>query len=663
MTGTRQTRTGTDMMDAIDAAGIDELLEELAACIEPVKAPHPAKWIEENIDLPKSVSPSLPGPVRLMPYQQGVLDALHDPTVREVDLVWGTQLGKSALWQWFLAANACAREAPMMVCGADRTSIKNVSRLRLYPTYRNTPPVAALLPNSRHDQDTFLVDLRHTWIRFGWSGSASSLGEATVGVLVLTELDKFTRDVSEEADSEDLARNRVKNVPDHKIIAESTPSREDTSRIWKNWERSDQREYHVPCPHCGTYQVLEWGTAEPGKPGIKWESPEGKTKDIAVAAALARTTVYYECARCHEAIHEEHKWSMLEAGRWVPKGMNVRKSGRLRGKRPKNPRAGFRLSSLYSPIVTWGDMVALFLEKKRDGLSGLQDFWNSWLALPWRDRGEAPEWEKVGARLRNAELTPGVVPEKAMILTAAIDRHERHQNYVVRAWGMVDGAWTSWQIDHGETVNLADAAEIVLEGAYQQQGSSRDTVQPRLVAVDSGWRPEETYALCRRYPGRAVAVKGHDPWRALYTIASAVINPRTRKPYPSGLALYHIDVGRVKPEIYYKLKEGPAAGGPGAFNLYSAVDEDYLRQLCGETRTTKLDKHNREVQAWQVIDPVIGSHYLDCEVYAWVAAEILKVKMGIGKARRVRTGKGRTRTDTDGRGRRIRGRRLSGRGL
>ena len=622
-----------------------DVWRDLAACIEPVKAPHPAKWIEENIDLPKSVSPSLPGPVRLMPYQRGVLDALHDPEIREADLAWGTQLGKSALWQWFLGANACARGAPMMVCGADRTSIKNVSRLRLYPTYRNTPAVAALLPHSKHDQDTFLVDLRHTWIRFGWSGSASSLGEATVGVLVLTELDKFTRDISEEADSEDLARNRVKNVPDHKIIAESTPSREDTSRIWKNWTRSDQREYHVPCPHCGAYQVLEWGTAEPGKPGVKWESPDEKSKDIAIAAALARATVYYECAHCHQAIHEEHKWGMLEAGRWVPRGMTVDRAGRLHGKSPRNPRAGFRLSSLYSPIVTWGDMAALFLEKKREGLSGLQDFWNSWLALPWRDRGEAPEWEVVGSRLRLETLTPGVVPGEALVLTAAIDRHERHQNYAVRAWGMVDAAWTSWQIDHGETVNLTEAAEIVLESAYQQAGT-RETIQPRMVAVDSGWRPEETYALCRRYPGRAVAVKGHDPWRALYTIASAVINPRTRKPYPGGLALYHIDVGRVKPEIYYKLKDGPRAGEPGAFNLYNAVDEDYLRQLCGETRTTKLDKHNREVQAWEVIDPVIGSHYLDCEVYAWVAAEILRVKMGLGRSGRTRGAKG-----TDGHGR------------
>ncbi|WP_281181178.1 phage terminase large subunit family protein [Candidatus Arsenophonus triatominarum] len=43
------------------------------------------------------------------------------------------------------------------------------------------------------------------------------------------------------------------------IVLGSTPTVKHVSRIEKVYNESDQRHYWVPCPHCGEFQILEWG--------------------------------------------------------------------------------------------------------------------------------------------------------------------------------------------------------------------------------------------------------------------------------------------------------------------------------------------------------------------------------------------------------------------
>ena len=588
-----------------------EMWDQFADLLTPPERVHPMAWIERNVFLPRTVSP-MPGRVRIYPYQREPLDAMFDPTVREVVLCWGTQLGKSAIWQWLIPYYARTNPVPVMVVTPDRESAKKLSRLRIYPIITACHATRPLLP-ARHEQDTFLVNLLNCYVRFGWSGSVASLGSESIFFLIFTELDKMTRDKTQEGDPEDLAMNRVKAYANHKVIKEGTPTREDTSRIWSNLERSDMRKYHVPCPHCGEFQELIWGIADPGSPGVKWsKGPDGHSEPI-----IASATAYYECAHCHKDIHEESKPGMLTRGKWVSRTQTIDKSGRIRGTAPNVRRAGFHLSSLYSLQVTWGEMAATFLEKLRHGREGLQDFWNAWLCLPWRDPGESPEWETVSTRLRG-NRPAGTVPKEAVFLTAAIDCHEYHQNYIVRAWGRNN---TSWLIDFGTCETLAQTIPLVVEAEYEQE-ENEQPVQAARIAIDAGWRPDQTYAFTRKVGPRAIAVRGQGTWRAPWSMSNIEVDPRTKKPYPGGQRLYHVHVTHYKPEIYYLLKEGPLAGEAGAFNLNTSINEEYLRQLCGETRVKKYDRRNHEYEEWVVTDKGVGNHYLDCEVYAWAAADI-----------------------------------------
>ena len=60
-----------------------------------------------------------------------------------------------------------------------------------------------------------------------------------------------------EGDPIEIGTRRTDQYPDFKILKGSTPGKpKGDSRIEKDWERSDQRRFYVPCPHYGHLQPL-----------------------------------------------------------------------------------------------------------------------------------------------------------------------------------------------------------------------------------------------------------------------------------------------------------------------------------------------------------------------------------------------------------------------
>ncbi|MFW5406260.1 phage terminase large subunit family protein [Pectobacterium carotovorum] len=85
------------------------------------------------------------------------------------------------------------------------------------------------------------------------------------------------------------------------------PTVKGTSRIEKSYEESDQRRYYVPCPHCGEYQILEWGW--PDTPyGIKWDKDENGDGLL--------ETAYYVCRHNGCVLHHNEKAAMVKRGEW-----------------------------------------------------------------------------------------------------------------------------------------------------------------------------------------------------------------------------------------------------------------------------------------------------------------------------------------------------------
>jgi len=216
-----------------------------------------AEWVPRWVRLPAIVA-AIPGrwSADLFPYCTGVLDAWCDPYIEQIALEWASQLGKTTLIACLALYVADQDPGPMLLASSVQSSVKELVSLRLYPMLEACDRTRDLLP-PKHLQDDYLVSLTTMLIYTGWSGSATRMGEKSIRYVMMTELDKWAIRASLEADPEHLAGERRKAFPNFKILKESTPTIEGLSRIHSAYQASDRRRFHVPCPKCGAYQVLD----------------------------------------------------------------------------------------------------------------------------------------------------------------------------------------------------------------------------------------------------------------------------------------------------------------------------------------------------------------------------------------------------------------------
>ena len=113
---------------------------------------------------------------------------------------------------------------------------------------------------------------------------------------MIDEVDRFPMDL--EGSPIDLLFQRTTTFAGRrKIFLLSTPTHAAESRIEQAWREGDMRRYHVPCPHCGAFQVLVWEQ-------IRWPGED-------------RRRAFYVCCHCGEAIQERQKQNMVAQGRWI----------------------------------------------------------------------------------------------------------------------------------------------------------------------------------------------------------------------------------------------------------------------------------------------------------------------------------------------------------
>jgi phage terminase large subunit GpA-like protein len=427
----------------------------------------------------------------------------HEPFERVV-LWFATQLGKSEVLYNAVMQRIHTDPQDMMMVQPTLQDAQDHSAQRFLPTILQTPVMHGKVAvrksrdestswRSRSIQGGFTV-------YFAGANSAASLASKPLGFAVADEVDKWPADVDNEGPPLGLLEERMSNFSRRKLLIASTCNIKGQSIIEAEYLASDQRKYHVPCPHCGEHQVLVWGASEDF--GIKW---------LKTASGDPRPeTAVYVCRHCGTAIEEHHKEGMLRGGVWIASA-----PGAGQGKR-----AGFWLNKLYSPLgwKSWADLVDEWVkaqEAKRTGNSApLKKFLNSSLAETWEEKGSGADGSALRARAE--EYPTGIVPRGGLMLTMGVDTQPDRLEARVWAFGRGEESWlVERHVIYGDP-NLDEGTEgspwtrltEIRTTALEHACGSRMLIE--ATAIDTGGHnTHAVYAYCRAHShAKVLAVKG-----------------------------------------------------------------------------------------------------------------------------------------------------------
>lgn len=553
--------------------------------LRPIERVTVSRWAEANRVLPDSNS--IPGPWRnsVTPYLTEIMDAFSDEMVEEIIFVKPTQVGGTSAMENMLASAIAQDPAPAMCVYPSDDLAERTVESKLDPMIKSCKVLAAKY--RVNDSKKLALKFADMTVWLTGANSPADLASTNIRYLFMDEVDKFPGASKKEADPVSLAKERTKTFFNRKIFMASTPTLK-TGHIWKAKEAADvEKHYFVPCPHCGAFIELKFAQ-------IKWPSKE----DVPESADRAEMATYV-CQNCGCVITDQDKGKMLAAGRWKPV--------RQKTQHPKS--VAFWMNTLYSPFTRFSDIAREFMRSKDDP-ELLHNFANSWLAEPWEDTKLKTNAEMVMER--QTETPEWTLPPWTKLVTGGIDVQENCLYWTIRAWG---DYMTSQNISHGQALSMGEVERIMNTELTMPNG---EKVMVNLALMDSGDQTEDVYEFCALNSDWALPCKGTTTMLSHYRL-STVNKAGSRA---NGMTLVLVDGGKYKDQIAARMRK---ENGTGAWMVYQGCDLDYAEQVTAEHKITERSG-GKEVQRWVLKTSHADNHYLDCEVYAAAAADVLGVR-------------------------------------
>lgn len=544
-----------------------------------------SEWAEEYRIL-DAKSAAMPGPWSndVTPYLVGVMDEFNNYETEKIVFVKPTQIGGTEALQNMIGYIVAQDPAPTMIVYPTDTLAKSVSENRLQPMLKATPEIA-----KKFDENSPLLELQFDgmYLTLAGSNSPSGLASKPIRFLMMDEVDKYPGASSKEADPIKLAMERTKTFHNRKIYITSTPTLK-TGHIWKEKEGADiEKHYFVPCPHCGEYIEFKFQN-------IKF--PDSEDMSYADRAEFAT----YVCQECGCVITDNDKHNMLRLGEWRTVRHNTKYVRSV----------AFWINTLYSPFVRWSDIAKEFLTTKDDP-EDFQNFVNSWLAEPWEDTKLKTSAELVMER--QTEVPALIVPSWAKMITGGVDIQETSLYWSIRAWG---DFLTSQNIAHGQALSFEEVDRIMNLEYMNEYG---EPFVVNLCLIDSGDQTDTVYDFCVYHSDYALPVKGASHAQLSHYKLSKINREGSSA---NGMTLVLVDGDKYKDMIAGRMRK---PNGRGSWMVYNGCDTEYATQVTNEHKVN-VKSGGQVRQVWKPKYSHADNHYLDTEVYAMAAADIMGVR-------------------------------------
>jgi phage terminase large subunit GpA-like protein len=200
------------------------------------------------------------------------------------------------------------------------------------------------------------------------------------------------------------------------------------------------------------------------------------------------------------------------------------------------------------------------------------------------------------------------------MLTAGVDVQKDMLYWSIRAWGPY---LTSQNILHGKAFRF-DEIEAVMNAEYFKANGDQMLVE--LCLIDSGYNADTTYEFCLLNSDWAKPVKGSS-WGMMSNFRISRID--SVKGQNIGIDLVMVDGGKYKDTISARLRK---PNGRGSWMVHKDCDIEYAKQVTAEQKVNKRMASGAVKQVWELKQTHGDNHWLDCEVYAFAAADIMGVR-------------------------------------
>lgn len=550
-----------------------------------VFAPPPDLTVSEWADSERRLSPeSSAEPGRWNTargeYQRDPMDAVSDPGVHTVVMMWPSQSGKSEVLLNAIGYHIHHDAAPILMLQPTLETAQAFSKDRLAPMLRDTPALAGKVndPRTRDSHNT----IRHKVFEGGsvtiiGANSTAGLASRPIRIVLADEVDRYPVSAGTEGDPVLLAKKRTTTFWNRKLIMTSTPTVKGESRIEAAYDASDQRKFWVPCPDCDESQTLKWAQ-------VRWDKDKPET-------------AHYTCEHCGVLWTDARRWSAVRRGEWRAEG-------------DFNGVAGFWLNEIYSSWVTLAEMARAFLDAK--GYPDLlRVFVNTSLAETWEETGETVAPTLIDAR--RAAYGADALPEGVDFLTAGVDVQGDRLECEIVGWNRDERSWgVRYVVIHGDPAQDHVWKELD-ERLLQSFSAGGRKLYIQAVAIDSGGHHAETVYrfAATRIARRVWATKGQGgQGRPVWPMRSSKTRTNDR------VFVIGVDTAKDAVTSRWGIEDGPGACAIPADPKFG-YDAEWVEQMTAEKRMTRF-REGRPYKVW-VLPKGRRNEAFDCRVLALAA--------------------------------------------
>ena len=546
-------------------------------------------------------SSSEAGRWRTLPYQKAIMDAVTDPKIEQIVVMKSARVGYSKILNHVIGYHIHMDACNMMIVQPTIEDAAGYSKEEIACMIRDTKCLKGLIsdPKAKDGQNTILQkNFPGGTLSLVGANSPRGFRRVSRRIVLFDEVDGYPiGGAGTEGDQIKLGIRRTEYYWNRKIVAGSTPTLKDFSRIEKMFLLTDQKRYYCPCPKCNHMQYLRWSQ-------FTWLDNDPDT-------------VKYKCESCNELIdHSKKRW-MVERGEWRSTAVS------------NNPRhIGFHIWAAYSysPNATWANLVEEFLASKDDP-EQLKTFINTILGETWDDSYQA----KVNAdglmqRAADSSYSQSSPPDEALIACAGIDTQDDRLSMSVIAFGR---NFEMFVIDRKVIYGSPSRKDVwkQLDEALLNVYKTESGHELKIIsaAIDTGGHyTQEVYQHVRdRESWGLIGIKGiGTKGKPALGKPSVVDINYVGRSLKKGVKLFPVGVDMIKTLLNNKLRD--AELGEGYIHFFKETTHDYFEELTAEKQILRY-KNGYQERIWAKKSGA-RNEALDEMVYSWAAFERLLQK-------------------------------------